>query len=88
MRLLVIEDELRIAEIEAGLAGYSGCPRLRTYWHYHGCRYDKGSQTCAEPDYIARCPLPRHDLRNGRLNKRGEFSNTLMTGMVGIGYKF
>src|SRR5262249_10329016 len=33
------------------------------------CRYDKISRTCAEPDHISRCPLPKHDLRNGRLNQ-------------------
>ena len=39
------------------------------YWHFHGCRYDKTSGTCAEPDHIGRCPLPAHRLRNGRLNQ-------------------
>src|SRR5947207_759274 len=45
------------------------CPKLKTYWHFHDCRYDKISRTCAEPDHIGRCPLPKHDLRNGRLNQ-------------------
>jgi hypothetical protein len=45
------------------------CPKLESYWHFHGCRYDKLSRTCAEPDHIRRCPLPTHDLRNGRLNQ-------------------
>ena len=36
---------------------------------FHGCRYDKGSRTCAEPDHIEACPVPSHDLRNGRLNQ-------------------
>ena len=31
--------------------------------------YTKLRQTCAEPDHISRCPLPTHDLRNGRLNQ-------------------
>src|SRR5262249_11328100 len=39
------------------------CPKLKSYWHFHDCRYDKISRTCAEPDHIGRCPLPRHDLR-------------------------
>jgi hypothetical protein len=30
---------------------------------------DKVSRTCAEPDHIRRCPLPKHHLRNGRLNQ-------------------
>ena len=45
------------------------CPKLKTYWHFHGCRYAKLRRTCAEPDHIARCPLPTHDLRNGHLNQ-------------------
>jgi hypothetical protein len=45
------------------------CPKLKSYWHFHDCRYDKISRTCAEPDHIRRCPLPKHDLRNGRLNQ-------------------
>jgi len=35
----------------------------------HGCRYEKASTTCAEPDHIGACPLPSHDLRNGHLNQ-------------------
>ena len=45
------------------------CPKLQSYWHYSSCRYDKGSNTCAEPDHVRRCPLPQHHLRNGRLNQ-------------------
>jgi hypothetical protein len=45
------------------------CPLLQTYWHFDGCRYDKGSFSCSEPDHIDACPLPRHRLRNGRLNQ-------------------
>ena len=44
-------------------------PEAQSYWHFHGCRYDKGSRTCAEPDHIRGCPVPSHDLRNGRLNQ-------------------
>ncbi|MBB4427870.1 hypothetical protein GGD66_006453 [Bradyrhizobium sp. CIR48] len=47
----------------------SACPKLRSYWHFEGCRYDKTSFTCAEPDHIDACPLPRPHLRNGRLNQ-------------------
>jgi hypothetical protein len=57
------------ADIEAGLAAGASCPKLRSYWHFHGCRYDKGSRTCAEPDHIDHCSLPGHRLRNGRLNQ-------------------
>jgi hypothetical protein len=55
--------------IEAGLAKSPSCPRLQRYWTYEGCRYDKGSFTCSEPEHIAACPVPRPRLRNGRLNQ-------------------
>jgi hypothetical protein len=45
------------------------CPLLQTYWHFEGCRYDKGSFSCSEPHHIDACPVPRHKLRNGRLNQ-------------------
>jgi hypothetical protein len=57
------------AEIEAGLKASPSCPKLRGYWGYEGCRYDKTSSTCAEPDHIDACPVPRPRLRNGRLNQ-------------------
>jgi hypothetical protein len=59
----------RWTDIEARLARKASCPRLRGYHHYDGCRYDKTSATCAEPDHIAGCPVPSHRLRNGRLNQ-------------------
>jgi len=55
--------------IERGLANNPSCPKLQSYWQFHGCQYHKTSQTCAEPDHIAHCPLPTHNLRNGRLNQ-------------------
>ncbi len=55
--------------IEQNLGKAPSCPKLKTYWHFHGCRYHKGSGTCAEPDHIAACPLPTHRLRNGNLNQ-------------------
>jgi hypothetical protein len=56
-------------QIKQALDRGASCPKLRNYWHFHDCRYDKISCTCAEPDHIRRCPLPKHDLRNGRLNQ-------------------
>jgi hypothetical protein len=56
-------------QIKQGLDRGVSCPKLKSYWHFHDCRYDKISCTCAEPDHIRRCPLPQHDLRNGRLNQ-------------------
>jgi len=61
--------QARWRDIEAKLSHGTSCPKLQSYWHYCGCRYDKISRTCAEPDHIDRCPLPSHDLRNGRLNQ-------------------
>ena len=75
-----ISDEVARGYIrQHGSASWSGiadgvnavppCPLLQTYWHFDGCRYDKGSFTCSEPDHIDTCPVPRHRLRNGRLNQ-------------------
>jgi hypothetical protein len=57
------------ADIDAKVAGSPACPKLRSYWHFYGCRYDKISRTCSEADHIDACPLPSHQLRNGRLNQ-------------------
>jgi hypothetical protein len=57
------------AAMEASLETSPSCQKLATYWDYAGCRYDKGSFTCAEPDHIDTCPVPRPCLRNGRLNQ-------------------
>jgi hypothetical protein len=43
------------------------CPKLKSYWHFYDCRYDKISRTCSQPDHIDGCPS--HQLRNGRLNQ-------------------
>ncbi len=59
----------RSRQIKHGLNRGAHCPKLKSYWHFHDCRYDKISRTCAEPDHIGRCPVPKHDLRNGRLNQ-------------------
>jgi hypothetical protein len=56
-------------DIEQKLAHGASCPKLKSYWHFHDCRYNKGSRTCAEPEHIGCCPLPSHDLRNGHLNQ-------------------
>lgn len=45
------------------------CPKLRGYWTFYGCGYRKAARTCAEPGTISRCSVPRHALRNGRLNQ-------------------
>jgi hypothetical protein len=57
------------ADMEESLKPPPSCPKLRSYWAYEACRFDKGSRTCAEPDHIDRCPVPLPRLRNGRLNQ-------------------
>lgn len=53
------------AEVAAGPA----CPRLRCYWSFADCGFAKSAYTCGSPEHLSGCPLPRHDLRNGRLNQ-------------------
>jgi hypothetical protein len=55
--------------IESALRTRPSCPKLKSYWHLSDCRYNKGRFTCAEPDHLADCPLPRSWLHNGRLNQ-------------------
>ena len=55
--------------VRKNLAKRPSCPKLKTYWAFHDCRYEKTSRTCAEPDHITTCPLPTHRLRNGHLNQ-------------------
>jgi hypothetical protein len=55
--------------IESDLRRRPSCPKLTSYWHFHGCRYNKSRFTCAEPNHLADCPLPKPWLRNGRLNQ-------------------
>jgi len=56
-------------EISYQLSKKPKCPKLKGYWTYHQCGYSKSKKTCARSDLIARCPLPKHRLRNGRLNQ-------------------
>jgi hypothetical protein len=55
--------------VRKNLSNQPTCPKLKSYWHFHACRYQKTGGTCAEPDHIASCPLPTHRLRNGHLNQ-------------------
>jgi hypothetical protein len=64
-----LHGQARWGDIEQKLARGTTCPKLKSYWHFYDCRYDKISRTCSEPDHIGDCPLPSHDLRNGRLNQ-------------------
>jgi hypothetical protein len=60
---------VRWADIAEALSRNPSCPKLGGYWRFYDCRYHKGSNTCTEPSHIDGCPLPRHPLRNGRLNQ-------------------
>jgi hypothetical protein len=55
--------------IETDLRRRPSCPKLRSYWHFYDCRYNKSRFACAEPNHLPDCPLPRSWLRNGRLNQ-------------------
>jgi hypothetical protein len=59
----------RWSEIAKALSAGPSCPKLNGYWRFYNCRYHKGSHTCSEPAHFEGCPLPRHPLRNGRLNQ-------------------
>ncbi len=56
------------AEIEARLEDAS-CLKLNSYWTFSQCGYRKSAGTCSRPEHFSRCPLPHHELRNGRLNQ-------------------
>ncbi len=60
---------ITFAEIAASLSRSPSCPRLRSYWSFSECGYRKGTGLCAEPRHRPRCPLPRHQLRKGGLNR-------------------
>lgn len=45
------------------------CPLLKSYWTFERCGYRKSASTCNQPRLLSTCPLPDHDLRNGRLNQ-------------------
>ena len=60
---------VRFADLDDDLRAGPSCPRLRSYWDFAGCRYHKGSRTCAEPVHLPRCPLPVPRLRKGGLNQ-------------------
>ncbi len=55
-------------EIEIGLES-AACRKLNSYWSFSGCGYRKNAGTCSRPDHFSSCPLPPHQLRNGRLNQ-------------------
>src|SRR6185437_4062466 len=66
---LATHGSVSAGDIRRALAEMPSCPKLAVYWTFEDCRYHKGSHTCAEPEHVDQCPLPNHDLRNGRLNQ-------------------
>jgi len=55
-------------QVEQLLSGSVSCPKLKSYWSYDGCRYQKSGHICSEPKHIGKCPVPRLDVRRGGLN--------------------
>jgi hypothetical protein len=60
---------VRWHDIASALAKKASCSKLTCYWAFESCGYRKGSGVCANPEHQPECPLPHHDLRNGRLNQ-------------------
>jgi hypothetical protein len=60
---------VRFTEIATLMEARPSCPKLQSYWHFDRCGYLKVERCCAEPGHFPACPLPTHDLRNGRLNQ-------------------
>ena len=60
---------VRWHDIVEALANAPSCPKLSCYWAFEGCGCRKGTGVCANPEHQRTCPLPTHDLRNGRLNQ-------------------
>jgi hypothetical protein len=56
-------------DLERATARVPVCSKLRSYWTFESCGYRKEAGTCGKPETLSECPLPKHDLRNGRLNQ-------------------
>ncbi|WP_298261666.1 hypothetical protein [Bradyrhizobium sp.] len=57
------------SQVEASITDFPPCSKLRSFWSYADCGYEKTRHTCTVPDRIDACPVPRLRLRNGRLNQ-------------------
>ena len=60
---------IRWHDIAAALADQPSCAKLKGYWLFEDCGNRKATDSCANPEHRPDCPLPQHDLRNGRLNQ-------------------
>jgi hypothetical protein len=56
-------------DVTQALSKSPACPKLQSYWHFHRCGYSKAKRSCNCPNLFESCPLPKHDLRSGRLNQ-------------------
>ncbi len=45
------------------------CDKLKGFWSFNGCGYEKLGHKCSCPSKMNSCPLPSLPLRNGRLNQ-------------------
>jgi hypothetical protein len=59
----------RFTSVAKGLRTKRLCPKLQSFWFFKECGYRKSAATCNQPSEFPRCPLPRHNLRNGHLNQ-------------------
>ena len=69
MRFIEEHGRVDAADIKQAMQAPILCTKLTSYWHFQDCGYRKTSATCNMPRTLRRCPLPRHDLRNGNLNR-------------------
>lgn len=67
---IATHGSVRYQEIAQALGGSEvPCPKLVSFAALRGCGYRKLARTCAAPELLPGCPLPRHSLRNGHLNQ-------------------
>ncbi len=56
-------------DIKRAMSAPLACPKLQSFVAFQNCGYKKSARTCAKPKLLSACPLPKHALRNGRLNQ-------------------
>ena len=66
---IIEHGNIRWSDVVNDLSQAPSCPKLDGYWRFYDCQYAKGTASCSQPNHIDACPLPRHPLRNGRLNQ-------------------
>jgi hypothetical protein len=60
---------IRWHDVAVALSEKPSCTKLKGYWLFEDCGNRKAADSCASAEHRPECPLPRHDLRNGRLNQ-------------------